>query len=56
MSSEHKWMTWQSAQRVWASYTKHGNTVHSPESIFMAYLGLPVAACDYTTPLDDRRS
>jgi len=56
MSKEQIWMTWQSAQRVWASYTKYGNTVHSPESIFMAYIGLPVAACSYTTPLDDRRS
>lgn len=53
LSPTTRWMTWLSASRVWAAYTREGNTVHSPESLCLCYFGRPVEALDYTTR--DRR-
>ena len=56
LSPTTRWITWLSACRRWAAFTRHGNTVHTCESLHLAYVGKPVLACEYTTPLPDRRT
>jgi len=45
-----RWKDWLEAQKRWAASARWGDTVHTPQSIFLCRLGAPTLAVEWTGP------
>jgi len=55
ISPTTRWRTWMDATRISVARHRRWTDAHTPESLYLCYIGLPAAACDYLSRRPDRR-